>query len=106
MSKICIFKPAKFIVLLCCYLLFNFLPLHQNSNSMETVAGIKYTKSPKGNKRYVRVDLDMYGENQLLEDFLDMIDIEASKNESDEYIPLEEFMKTEYERRGLKYEAI
>jgi len=48
----------------------------------------------------------MYGENQLLEDFLDMIEIEASKNESDEYIPLEEFMKTEYERRRLKYEAI
>jgi len=85
---------------------FNFLSLHQNRNSMETMTGIKYTKSPNGNKRYVRVDLDMYGENQLLEDFLDMIEIEASKNESDEYIPLEEFMKTEYERRGLKYETI
>jgi len=60
---------------------------------MESVAGIKYTKSPKGNKRYVRVDLDMYGENQLLEDFLDLIEIEASKNESDEYISLEEFNK-------------
>jgi len=30
----------------------------------------------------------MYGENQLLEDFLDMIEVEASKNESDEYIPI------------------
>jgi len=29
---------------------------------METLEGIKYTKSPNGNKRYVRVDLDMYGE--------------------------------------------
>jgi len=60
---------------------------------METIAGIKYTKSPKGNKRYVRVDLDMYGENQLLEDFLDMIDIEALKKESNEYITLDEFNK-------------
>jgi len=83
-----------------------YLPLYLNNDNMETVAGIKYTKSPKGNKRYVRVDLDMYGENQLLEDFLDLVDIEASKNESDEYVPLEEFMKKEYERRGLKYETI
>jgi len=60
---------------------------------METMTGIKYTKSPNGNKRYVRVDLDMYGENQLLEDFLDLIEIEASKNKSNEYISLEEFNK-------------
>jgi len=70
---------------------------------METVTGIKYTKSPKGNKRYVRVDLDMYGENQLLEDFLDMIDIEASKNESNEYISLEEFNKYIDERNLPRY---
>ena len=58
---------------------------------METLAGIKYTKSPKGDKRYVRVDLDMYGENQLLEDFLDLIDIEAKKN--NETISLDKFNK-------------
>ena len=58
---------------------------------METLAGIKYTKSPKGDKRYVRVDLDMYGENQLLEDFLDLIDIEARKN--NETVSLDEFNK-------------
>ena len=56
---------------------------------MGTVAGIKYTKDSKGNKRYVRVDLDMYGENQLLEDFLDLIEIESRKN--DETISLNEF---------------
>jgi len=71
---------------------------------METMTGIKYTKSPKGNKHYVRVDLDMYGENQLLEDFLDMIDIEARKNESNEYISLEEFNKYIDER--IKNECI
>ena len=56
---------------------------------MEAVAGIKYTKSPIGNKNYVRVDLDMYGENQLLEDFLDLIEIENRKN--NETISLDEF---------------
>ena len=58
---------------------------------METIAGIKYTKDSKGNKRYVRIDLDMYGENQLLEDFLDLIEIESRKN--DETISLDEFNK-------------
>ena len=73
---------------------------------METISGIKYTKDSKGYKRYVRVDLNMYGENQLLEDFLDLAEIEASKNNAGEYVPLEEFMEKEYKRRGLKYEAI
>ena len=72
---------------------------------MEAVAGIKYTKNSKGNN-YVRIDLDMYGENQLLEDFLDLIEIEASKKETGEYVPLDEFMREEYKRRGLKYEAV
>ena len=70
---------------------------------METIPGIKYTKNSKENKRYVRVDLDMYGENQLLEDFLDMIEIEARKGE--ETYPFEEVMKAEFERRGLKYDV-
>ena len=66
---------------------------------METVTGIKYTKDSKGNRRYVRVDLDMYGENQLLEDFLDMIDIEARKDEP--VYPLAEVLARENKRRGL-----
>ena len=74
--------------------------------NMETIEGIKYTKSPKDGRHFVRVDLGIHGENQLLEDFLDLIEIEASKNESGEYIALEEFMREEYKRRGLKYEAI
>jgi len=56
---------------------------------METIAGIKYTKDSKSKKRYVRVDLDIHGENQLLEDFLDLIEIESRKN--DETISLDEF---------------
>ena len=58
---------------------------------METIAGIKYTKDSKGNQRYVRVDLDMHGENQSLENFLDLIEIENHKN--DETISLDEFNK-------------
>ena len=71
---------------------------------METIAGIKYTKDSKRNKRYVRVDLDMYGENQLLEDFLDLIEIEARKGEPT--YPFDEVMKAEFERRGLEYNEI
>ena len=70
---------------------------------MEIIAGIKYTKDSKSKKRYVRVDLDMYGENQLLEDFLDLIDIEARKDEPT--YPFDEVMKAEFERRGLKYDV-
>jgi len=32
---------------------------------METIAGIKYTKNSKLKKHYVRIDLDIYGENEL-----------------------------------------
>ena len=77
--------------------------MQESVGNMETIAGIKYTKDSKGNKRYVRIDLDMYGENQLLEDFLDLLEIEARKGEPT--YPLEEVMKAEYERRGLKYDV-
>jgi hypothetical protein len=72
------------------------------------LAGIKYTKDATGRKRYVRIDLDMYEENEALQDFLDLLEIEAAKKEKgeDEYVSLEEFMKKEYKRRGLKRDAI
>jgi hypothetical protein len=56
---------------------------------MEQTAGIKYTNDLKGNPRYVRVDLEKYGDNELLEDFLDSIEIEARKGE--ETVSLEVF---------------
>jgi len=56
---------------------------------MEAIAVIKYTKSPNGMKRYVRIDLDMHGENQLLEDFLDLAEIRARQD--DETVSLDEF---------------
>jgi hypothetical protein len=56
---------------------------------MEAIAGIEYTKDVTGKKRYLQIDLDMYGENQLIEDFLDLLDIEARKG--GETISLNEF---------------
>ena len=70
---------------------------------METAAGIKYTRSPKGDKRYVRVDLDVHGDNQLLEDFLD--GLEAMSRQGEPTYPFDEVMKAEFERRGLKYDV-
>jgi hypothetical protein len=58
---------------------------------MGAIEGIKYTRDKTGRKRYVRVDLDMYGENQLIEDFLDLLEVEARKG--DETISLDEFNK-------------
>ena len=63
------------------------------------IAGIKYTKDVTGRNRYVRIDLEKYGENQLLEDFLDMLDIEARKGEPT--YPFEEVIARENKRRGL-----
>jgi len=69
---------------------------------MSTVAGIRYTKNPNSNSRYVRIDLDVYGDNQLLEDFLDLAEIKARQGEPT--YPFDEVMKAEFERRGLKYD--
>jgi hypothetical protein len=55
---------------------------------MEAIPGIKYAKDSRGNN-CVRINLDMYGENQLLEDFLDLIEIESRRD--DETISLDEF---------------
>ncbi|MDR3189315.1 MAG: hypothetical protein LBT94_09070 [Prevotellaceae bacterium] len=63
------------------------------------LAGIKYTKDADGRNRYLQIDLDRYGENQLLDDFLDMLDIEARKDEPT--YPLEEVVARENKRRSL-----
>ena len=53
------------------------------------LAGIEYTKDVTGRNRYVRIDLEKYGKNQLLEDFLDGLEIRARKDE--ETVNLDEF---------------
>jgi len=65
---------------------------------MEQIDGIKYSKDSTG-RRYVRVDLDMYGENQLLEDFLDGLAVMARKREP--VYPFSEVIARENKRRGL-----
>ena len=59
-----------------------------NLFDMELV-GIEYTKDVTGRNRYVRIDLEKYGKNQLLEDFLDGLEIMARKDE--ETVSLDEF---------------
>jgi hypothetical protein len=63
------------------------------------LGGIKYTKDATGRNRYVRIDLDRHGKNHLLEDFFDMLDIEARKDEPTS--PFEEVIARENKRRGL-----
>jgi hypothetical protein len=63
------------------------------------LAGIKYTKDATGRKRYVRIDLDMYEENEALQDFLDLLEIEARKGEPT--VPLREFIKEQNKKRGI-----
>jgi hypothetical protein len=55
--------------------------------NMETLKGIKYINS--GGRRYLRIDLDMYKDNELLEDFLDGLEVVARKDE--EKLSLDEF---------------
>lgn len=67
---------------------------------MSELKGIKYTRDAARHKRYVRIDLDMYGENRLLEDFLDLMDIEASKGEPT--YPFEDVVRELEEKHGTK----
>ena len=64
---------------------------------MERIKGIKYTTS--AGRRYVRVDLDMYEGNQALEDFLDLVDIEAQKEEPKKN--LRDIIREQNEKRGM-----
>jgi len=53
------------------------------------IAGIQYKKDTTGRNRYVQIDLDKYGENKLLEDFFDGLEVMARKGE--ETVSLDEF---------------
>jgi hypothetical protein len=63
---------------------------------MEALKGIIYMTS--GGRRYVRIDLDMNKDNELLEDFLDLIDIEACKDEPKK--PLRSIIMEQNQKRG------
>jgi hypothetical protein len=65
---------------------------------MEQIDGIKYSKDSTG-RRYVHIDLDMYGKNQLLKDFLDGLAVTARKGEP--VYSFSEVIARENKRRGL-----
>jgi hypothetical protein len=56
---------------------------------MKAIEGVKYTKDATGRNRYLRIDLDKYGGTRLIEDFLDALEVIASKGE--ETVSLDEF---------------
>ncbi|GHV47760.1 hypothetical protein FACS1894181_01880 [Bacteroidia bacterium] len=66
---------------------------------MKRLPGIKTEKDVNGRTRFLRIDLNRHGSNELLEDFLDVLEVEKRKNEP--RTPLEEFVKIQNEKRGL-----
>lgn len=66
------------------------------------VPGIKFIKDSKGKARYIQFDLKKTKERwyQMLEDIIDTIDVENSKNE--ETVSFDDFVKAENKRRGIK----
>jgi hypothetical protein len=69
--------------------------------NMNKTAGIKYTKNAAGRKRYLCIDLDMYGENQLIEDFIDLMDTEAEKGKP--AYPLSDVIRALEMKHGRKF---
>jgi hypothetical protein len=63
------------------------------------IAGIKYEKNIRGINTHVRIDLKRYGNNELLEDFLD--GVEAENLKGSETITLDEF-KSHMDKRFKK----
>ena len=52
-----------------------------------------------GDGRFLCVDLEQCKNNQLIEDLIDILDVEACKDEPT--IPFEDFVKEENKRRGI-----
>ena len=67
---------------------------------MAKISGITVEKDVKGKPRYVRIDLRKHGNNELLEDFLD---IQAANAVADEETkPWSEVRKKLTKKHGLK----
>ncbi len=67
---------------------------------MAQIAGIQFTNDALGRRRYMRIDLRKFQNNEFLEDFLD--GLEAEKRKNDPTISLNEFMEKEKKRRAIK----
>ena len=66
------------------------------------VAGIKYTKDALGRNRYVRIDLEKYGD--IIEDFLDGLEDLERKGEPTD--PFDEALRKEFRRIRLENHCI
>jgi len=64
------------------------------------IAGIKYEKDARGIRRFVRIDLKRFGNSESLQDFLD--GTEAEMRKGDVTIRLEEVIKSQNKKRGIK----
>jgi len=64
------------------------------------IVGIKYEKDARGIRRFVRIDLKRFGNSESLQDFLD--GTEAGIRKGDETITLEEVIKSQNKKRGIK----
>jgi hypothetical protein len=73
---------------------------------MTRIAGVKYETNTRGRNTGIYINFDRFKVDnrklsEMLEDFLDLLAFEESKDE--ETYPLEDVMRAEYKRRGLKY---
>jgi len=67
---------------------------------MTHITGIKTENDSRGHVKYLRIDLDKHGDNELLEDFLD--NLVANERAGEDTTPYNVFSEAEYRRRGLK----
>ena len=74
-----------------------FAALFENTTIM---TGITIEKSTSGTPRYMRIDLRRFGNNPLIEDFIDNQIIEMRKDE--EVIPWEDVKKKLDKKHGIK----
>jgi hypothetical protein len=65
---------------------------------MGRIAGIQVERNAKGKPTHIRIDLKKWGD--LLEDFLDKIDVELRRDE--ETFPWEDVKKKLDKKHGLK----
>ena len=67
---------------------------------MEQIAGLSYKTDAEGRKRKVIIDLNRYGDNEALEDFLDGLDALSTINEPT--TPWEKIKKRMDKKHGIE----
>ena len=72
--------------------------MHAKKKNMIKVAGVQYEKNTSGRTGYVRINLDRYANNEVLQDFLDGVEAEKILM-TEEFMDAEAFFRTENQRR-------